>query len=120
VMALNIGLCLLLAPRFAAVGVAVANCSALVVQNLLNQWRLRASIQTRLIDPNCYSAYAAIVVCALVLWGFQALVHPGVVLGVVAAGAASILVLVASRDAMQLAATFPELRRIPLLGKFIR
>lgn len=120
IMALNIGLSLLLAPRFAAVGVATANAVALVLQNLLNQWALRGSIRTRLIDRECLRCYAVIVACAAALWGFQLLVTPNLLLCLAATALASTVVLLVSRDAMQLAGTFPELRRIPLVGKLIR
>lgn len=119
IMAFNIGLSFLLAPRFAAVGVAAANCIALVTQNLLNQWALRGSIQTSWITRDCWNCYGAIVGCSAVLWVFQLLVTPGLVATLAAAVAASLVVLYVSLRALDLAATFPELRRVPLLGKLI-
>ena len=120
VAVLNIGLCFVLAPQFAAVGVAGANCIALISQNLLNQWALRGSIGTRFIDRSCWTCYALIVLGALLLWGFQVLVDPGILLSVVAAAVVSLGVFLGSQPALQLSATFPELRRVPLLGRLIR
>lgn len=120
VAALNIGLCLLLAPRYAAVGIAVANCIALVTQNVLNQWALRGAIGTRFIDREAWLCYAIIAAGAGALWAFQLLVSPGVVLSVAAAIVVSAAVLAGSRHALQLRETFPELARIPILGRFIR
>jgi O-antigen/teichoic acid export membrane protein len=116
---LNIGLCFLLAPRFAAVGVAGANSIALVTQNLLNQLALRGSIHTGFIDRECRPAYAAIIVGAAALWAFEWLLTPGIFAGVAAAAGVSLVVMIGSRRALQLANTFPELRRIPLLGRLI-
>lgn len=120
VAALNIGLCVLLAPRFVAAGVAAANCIALVTQNLLNQWALRSSIRTRFIDRACLRCYAVIAVGTAGLWGFQLLVSPGLIVGILAAAVMSCVVLLASRRALQLSETFPELRRIPVMGRMIR
>src|SRR5680860_1100866 len=75
----NIGLCFLLAPKFAAVGVAAANSVALVSQNLLNQWALRASIRTAFIDRECWACYALIVLGAGSLWAFDFLASPGMI-----------------------------------------
>jgi O-antigen/teichoic acid export membrane protein len=116
---LNIGLCLVLADRFAAVGVATANCIALVSQNLLNQWALRGSIKSRFIDRQCIACYAAILGGTAVLWIFQILASPGIVASITAAALVSMAVLVCSRQALQLGDTFPELRRIPFVGRFI-
>ncbi len=119
VAVLNVGLCILLAPRFAAVGVAAANCAALIGQNLLNQWALRRSIGTSFIDRSCRFCYALIVAGAGVLWAFQLLVSPGLVASLAAAALVSLGVLVGSRRALALKDTFPELGRIPLVRKVI-
>jgi O-antigen/teichoic acid export membrane protein len=120
VAALNIGVSVALAPRFGAVGVAVANLTALVVQNVANQWALRRSIGTAFIDRSCLRCYLVIAGCSAALWAFQVAVRPGLVLGLAAATAGSLVVLVASRGAIELGDTFPELRRVPVLGWLAR
>jgi len=117
---LNIGLCLLLAPPFAALGVAAANAIALVAQNLLNQWALRGALQTGFIARGSLLCYALIVAGSALLWGFELLATPGIAASVAAAAVVSLAVLVGSRRALQLADTFPELLRVPLLGRVIR
>ena len=119
VAALNIGLCLALAPAHGAVGVAIANCVALVTQNVLNQWALRGAIGSRFIDREAWLCYTIIAAGAGALWAFRLLVSPGVVLCVAAAIVVSAAVLAGSRHALQLRETFPELARIPLLGRFL-
>jgi O-antigen/teichoic acid export membrane protein len=119
VAALNVGLCFLLAPQYAAVGVAVANSCALVAQNALNQWALRGSIRSEFIDRECRTSYAAILVGAGVLWLFSVLASPGMVLSVVAAAVVSLAVLAVSRRALRLADTFPELRRVPIVRRVV-
>jgi O-antigen/teichoic acid export membrane protein len=117
---LNIAACLLLAPRFGAVGVAAAALGALVVQNVLNQWALRRSIGTAFIDRGCWRVYLVILACSATLWALQALVEPGLIVGLGTAAAASLVVVLASRRALELADTFPELRRVPVVRWLVR
>jgi O-antigen/teichoic acid export membrane protein len=117
IIVLNIGLCFLLAPPFAAVGVAAANCAALIAQNVLNQLALRGSLKTAFIDRSCARCYLVIAACSAVLWVFQRLTSPNLALCLVSATLASGVVLIASRDALQLTETFPELTRLPLIGR---
>lgn len=120
IAALNLGLAFALAPRYGGVGVAAANGTALVVQNLMNQWMLRRTIPTGWIARECWWCYTMIVAGAGVLWGIQALVSPGIVVSVVLGAVVSLAILFGSQRALKFGDTFPELRRIPLLGKLIR
>jgi O-antigen/teichoic acid export membrane protein len=115
VATLNIGLSILLVPRYGAVAVAVANLVALVIQNLLNQWALRRTIRTGFIDRGCLRCYLTILGCAAALWLFQWGLRPGLLVGLIAAAVASLVVLVVSRSAIELEENFPELRRVPVL-----
>lgn len=117
---LNIGLCFLLAERWGAVGIAVANCAALTCQNLLNQWALRRSIRTGFLPRECWSSYLLILGGVVVLWIFRWAAAPGIVASLAAAALVSCVVLVGSQKALRLGETFPELRRVPLLGRLVR
>ena len=118
--ALTIGLSLLLVPRYGAVAVAIANLTALVVQNVLNQLALRRSIRTGFIDRSCLLCYLAILTCGAALWVFQWTLRPGLLVGLIAATVASLLVLVVSRRAIELEENFPEMRRVPVLRWLLR
>jgi O-antigen/teichoic acid export membrane protein len=120
IAALNIGLSLLLVPRFGAVAVAIANLTALVVQNVVNQLALRRSIRTGFIDSSCLRCYLVILACSVALWAFQWTVRPGLVIGLIGATATSLIVLVSSRSAIELEQNFPELRRVPVLRWLLR
>jgi len=117
---LNIGLCFALADEFGAVGIAIANCAALVVQNVINQWALRRSIRTGFIPRECWWSYSLIVVGAAGLWLLDLAASPGIVVSVLAAALVSAGVLLGSRKALRLADTFPELRRLPVVGRLVR
>ncbi|HET6560445.1 MAG TPA: oligosaccharide flippase family protein [Marmoricola sp.] len=118
--ALNIGLCFALAPAHGALGVAMANCIALVVQNLLNQAALRRSIRTSWLGRSSWGCYAAIVAVSAALYLFQRLASPGLVLSLTAAAVGAGLVLVLSAPALRLKETFPELQRLPIIRRVVR
>jgi O-antigen/teichoic acid export membrane protein len=120
IMSLNIGLCFLLGPEFGAAGIAAANLTALVVQNVVQQWVLRTAIGTSFIDRGYARCYFVIAACAAVLFLFEYGLHPGPVPAFAAATVASLVVLLASRSAIELGETFPELRRLPVVRWFIR
>jgi O-antigen/teichoic acid export membrane protein len=117
---LNVGLCFVLGKPYGALGIAVANLTALVVQNVAQQWVLRPAINTRFVDRSCLRCYLAIGVCTVVLFAFQYVLHPGPVLGFAGAAVGSLAVLLVSRSAMELSDTFPELRRFPVLRWIVR
>ncbi|SDC38632.1 Membrane protein involved in the export of O-antigen and teichoic acid [Geodermatophilus telluris] len=120
VTVLNVALNLALVPSYGAVGVAVANLSALVVQNLLNQWALRRSLDTGFVDRRLLPCYLVILAAASALWILQATVQPGLAVGLAGGAVAWIVVLLVSRNAIELADTFPALRRVPLARWLIR
>jgi hypothetical protein len=62
----------------------------------------------------------AIAVCTVVLGAFQYAWHPGPFLGFAAAAVGSLAVLLVSRSAIELADTFPEFRRFPVLRWIVR
>ena len=99
---------------------AAANLAALVVQNVINQWALRRAIGTAFIDRSCVRLLPGDPGGAAALWAFQALVRPRALVGVLSAAVASVVVLVASRSAIELGDTFPELRRVPVMGWLVR
>jgi O-antigen/teichoic acid export membrane protein len=113
--AINVGVCLLLVERYGAIAIAVATLATLVVQNLVNQWALRRALGTAFIDRRCAWAYVTIFVAAGALWTFAVLVEPGLWVGLLAATVASLVVLVVSRNALELEDSFPELGKVPVV-----
>ena len=116
---LNIGLCFALADALGAVGIAIANCVALTAQNLINQWGLRRSINTGFIPRGAGPATPQILGGALLLWVFQLLASPGILLSMLAAILVSVAIFFGCQRSLQLADTFPELRRLPLVGRLV-
>lgn len=120
VIIVSLGLGLLLVPRWGALGVGVANGTSLVFQNVITQIALRRTLGTAFIDRTYLRCYAIIVVVAAALWGLDVLLSPGLVVSLVLASAASLLVLLLNRRVLDLTDTFPELRRVPVLGRLLR
>jgi hypothetical protein len=100
-------------------GVAVSNGATLVVQNLANQWGLRSSLSTSLIDRRYVPVYAMIVLGAGALVGVQVIFSPGFIVCVVLSVCTSAALLLAARRWLRLAALFPELQHVPVLRHFV-
>ena len=116
---LNIVLSLALIPRLGAVGVAIANGVTLACMNLLNQAGLGRGIGVPLFERRYARLYGVIAVGAAALAAVQAVVEPPFAASVVLAAVTSLLVLRLNRGLLDLEGTFPELRRIPLLGRLV-
>jgi O-antigen/teichoic acid export membrane protein len=118
--ALNIVLSLVLIPEIGATGVAVANASALVCQNLLFQAGLGRGIGVPMFEWRYARLYAVIVVVAGALAAVQLVLEPATVVAVLFAIVASLIVLLANRGLLELDETFPELQRVPFLARLAR
>ena len=105
-----------LIPSFGAMGAAVATMAGVVFQNLINHVGLATRTPVRVFDAASLRVYAWITLGAGLLWGvsrFDAL-GPPVLIGL--AAITSTMILLVNRQALAISATFPELRRVPLLG----
>ena len=114
-------LALWLIPRYGATGAAIATASTMIGQNVVNQLVLTATMRAHGVSRSSYlRPYVVIVAVAAVLAAIDLVFHPGIV-GALAAGAvASLLVLRLSRKWLSLAETFPEVLRVPLVGRLVR
>ena len=120
VAVVNLGLAFLLTPRYGAVGAAVANGATMVGQNLVNQVVLQRTMKAGGQRYGYARPYLVIGAVAAALVVLDLLVHPGVIVALVAAAIGSLVVVRMTRDALQLTNTFPELGRIPLLRGLVR
>jgi O-antigen/teichoic acid export membrane protein len=116
---LNLALSIALIPDFGAVGVAVANAVTLTLQNVAYQLGLRRTARTGFINRGSLPAYASIAVAAGLLWGVQVLWSPGLVVSLVLTALTSLALLAVNRRSLQLSEYFPEVRRLPLVGRYL-
>jgi O-antigen/teichoic acid export membrane protein len=115
---LNILLNVLLIPPYGALGAAVATGVTLVAHNLFKQYGLKmAGIE--LFVWRYGRVYLSIVLVTTIILGIQVWLEPGT-FGVLAlAAAGSLAVFAFNRRLLDVTDTFPEVRRIPLLGRWI-
>lgn len=116
---LNVALVLALVPHAAAVGVAAANCAVLVVQNIVNQIGVARVMGGSLIERGFRRPYVVIGVVGTALTGLGVWLDPALPAAIAMAVPASAVVLLLCRHQLHLGETFPEIRRLPVLGRFI-
>jgi O-antigen/teichoic acid export membrane protein len=117
--ATNLALNFALVPVYGALGAAIATSSTLIVHNILKQWGLRRGTGISLFQRKDAVAYVAIAVGAGALLILHELLDPSIWIAVPLAAVASVAVLTLSRNVLRAGDTFPELARLPLLGRFI-
>lgn len=115
VVVINIGLNLLLIPRYGALGAAIGTTTTLVAFNVLKQAGLRLGTGITLFQWRHTRVYLAIGASALFLLGVQVLFSPPLAVGLPLAVLASGAVLAVGRRSLEVSATFPELRRFRLV-----
>jgi O-antigen/teichoic acid export membrane protein len=115
----NVGLNLLLIPRFGAVGAGIATASILVLHNVLKQLGLRFGTGISLFDPVYLPTYLSIAAGAGVVYAFYAYINSPLYVDLGALAVVSIAIFIANRRLMHLSGVFPELRRLPILGRFL-
>jgi len=111
----NIGLNLVLIPRYGPLGAAIGTCSTLLLHNVLKQVGLLRGTGVKLFRARDLTVYASIVVLAGLLLTVQLVVSPPPAVGIALAVLASLLLVAFSRRSLRAGQTFPELRRFRLV-----
>jgi O-antigen/teichoic acid export membrane protein len=110
----NLGLNIILIPRYGPLGAAIGTMSTLIAHNILKQTGLRM-IGIGLFRRADMVVYLAIAGAAGGLLAFQLLFSPPALLAFAVAALASLLVVGLSRRSLRAAQTFPELMRFRLM-----
>jgi O-antigen/teichoic acid export membrane protein len=116
---LNLALNLILIPAYGAIGAGLGLCVTFLVHNVLKQVALTRGTGIPFFERKHLPAYAAIVGTTGALAALSALTDPPLVVAGLLVAVASVFVLIVSRPSIQIGDTFPELRRLPLLGRFV-
>jgi O-antigen/teichoic acid export membrane protein len=117
---LNVAVNLVLIPRYGTLGAAIGTSGTLLVHNALKQYGLWRYLHVNLFQLPYTKIYAALFVVALALLGLQSVLPASLLIAIPLSAAGSLLVLWIARDALEIDATFPELRRWPVVGAFLR
>lgn len=112
---LNLGLNLVLIPRYGALGAGVGTMTTLILFNLMKQFGLVLGTGINLFDRAYLRVYAVLVGATLALLLLQLTLNPPVGVGIGAVAVVSLLVLRLNRQALNVEHMFPELFRIPVL-----
>ena len=111
--AANLGLNLLLIPRYGALGAAVGTATTLVLYNIAKQVAMARSTALPAFEPRYLRVYVVIVLASIACYAFQTIARPPLPVGLLVAAGCSLIVLLVSRDQLRMAETFPELMRLP-------
>lgn len=115
---MNLGLNLLLIPRWGPLGAAIGTCVSLLVFNLLKHAGLRGT-GLALFHPQTVRVYGQVAGATLAVVAVQQLLDPPFAIGLTAVALASLWLLWWARPLLAIGQTFPELRRVPVLGRLI-
>ncbi|MBW3665422.1 MAG: oligosaccharide flippase family protein [Actinobacteria bacterium] len=118
VAVLNVGLSLLLIPRYGAVGVAMAHAVTLFTQNLANHLGLRG-LGFRLMDLGYVRIYLSVAAGIAGVWAVQQIVRPPAIVSFALAAAVSVGMVLVNRRSLRVVETFPELGRLPVIGRLL-
>jgi peptidoglycan biosynthesis protein MviN/MurJ (putative lipid II flippase) len=106
----------MLVPRYGALGAAYATAGTAILYCVLKQIGLARATGVRPFELRFSALYAGIALgaVAVVLGEWMVPERPSVLLAL--AAAASLLLLVASKHMLMVTETFPEVKRVPLIG----
>lgn len=110
----NIGINLILIPRYGPLGAAIGTCGTLIAHNILKQVGLRFT-GVGLFRRTDLRVYITIVVAAAALLAVQLAASPPAVVSFILAAVVSLVVFALNRSSLRAAQTFPELMRFRIM-----
>ena len=111
---------LILIPRYGALGAGIGTSVTMILHNIFKQAGLRFASGVRLFDWHYMSFYALIAGSGLGLFVLQRITGANFYVGIGAGAVVSLAILVLSKAKLNVAESFPELQRLPIIGKFLR
>jgi O-antigen/teichoic acid export membrane protein len=115
----NIGLNLLLIPKYGALGAAIGTASTMVAHNIFKQAGLRLASGISIFDWHYLRFYLIIAGSALVLFLSTLFFAANIYVAVPLVALASFLVIKTCKDRLKVEETFPELLKIPFMKKLL-
>ena len=107
---------LALIPTYGANGAAVGTLLTMLLLFAMKHFGLWKLTEVAPFEKRLIPVYALIGVFSLVIAGFNYWFMPTLWMNLIVIGIFTVVLLAASRNAMQIDETFPELKRIPVLG----
>jgi len=116
----NVLINLLLIPRFGALGAAIGTATTMVLHNVLKQTGLRLASGLNLFEKKYLSFYTLLGGSALALFVVQHFLAGNIYLAGALATMVALAVVSLSKKKLNVAENFPELLKLPVLGKLLR
>jgi O-antigen/teichoic acid export membrane protein len=115
----NVGINLVLIPKYGALGAAVGTAGTMVVHNIFKQIGLRLTSGISIFDRQYLRFYLVIAGSATVLFLITLFFSENIYLAVPLVALASLFVLRMCKDKLKVEETFPELLKLPLAKKLL-
>lgn len=116
---LNIGVNLVLIPRFGPLGAAIGTTATLMLHNVLKQLGLWRYTGFGVFERQYVYLYASLLAIAVLLAGVQMLLPANLPIALAVASGAGLAAFWANRGILEVESLFPELSRLPILGRLL-
>ncbi len=116
---IKIVLCLLLIPRFGALGAAASVVVGMVAYNILMQWGLHRVAHVRMLGREYLPLAVLILVSIFSLFSLREVVSHNIYLAILLTATATAILMLAAKHRLNIATTFPEALRVPVLGRLL-
>jgi O-antigen/teichoic acid export membrane protein len=113
----NVGINLLLIPRYGPLGAAIGTCGTMIAHNILKQAGLLLGTGINLFDRRYLKVYAVILASATGLLAIQQVTSSHLYVGLALTALVSLAVVLINRKSLAVEQTFPELLRFPLMRR---
>jgi O-antigen/teichoic acid export membrane protein len=116
----NIGINLLLIPRWGAVGAAIGTAATMVAHNILKQIGLWKYARIKMFRPSYTLHYLALFGLPLLLLALQVVIPVTLWVALPVSMVAGLVMFWICRGGLQVGAMFPEVARLPIIGAILR
>ncbi len=110
---------LLLIPKYGAVGAAIATSCTFILHNIYKQVGLRLASGVSVFERKYIYFYGVIAAAALALFFLDRITHCNIYVALAFVGVATVGVLLLLKKDLSIADTFPEVQKIPWVGKLL-
>lgn len=117
---INVIVNLLLIPRYGALGAAIGTAGTMIVHNIFKQTGLRLASGVSLFEKSYFSFYLLLAISACGLFVLQFAVETNFYVAATLAAMISLFVIMVSKKRLHVAENFPELLKLPLIGKLLQ
>ncbi len=114
-----LGLLFYLIPRYGATGAAISAASTMVFQNVSHMFWMRRTTGYGAINWRYAKVYIGIAGVVAILLAIQLTFHPPLAVDLVLIAIASLVLVYANRELLEADRIFPELLRLPIVGRML-